>query len=80
MQNFAVPILHCPFEELHFMNIYTEDHILHYPKLVKGIKLECGFGGPVSSVNEPVIKMAVKNIFRKLLFNTEKVLLATIHL
>lgn len=65
IQNSMVPILHCLFEELDFMNIYTEGHILHYPKLVKGIKLKWGFGGPVSSVNEPLSKMAVKKYLQE---------------
>lgn len=60
-----VPILHCSFEELYFMNIYTEGRVLHYPKLVKGIKLKCGSGSPVSSVNEPLIKTAVKKYLQE---------------
>lgn len=66
-----VPVLHCPFEDLHFMNIYVEGRILHYPKMVKGIKLNCGFGGPVSSVNEPLIKMAVKKYLQETVFQQE---------
>lgn len=71
VQNFMVPILHRTFEDLHFMNIYIEGRILHYPKLVKGIKLNCDFGGPVSSVNEPLIKMAVKKYLQQTVFQQE---------
>jgi len=48
-----------------YINIYIEGYILHYPQLVRGIKLEGGFGGPVSSVNEPLIKMAVKQYLQE---------------
>lgn len=60
LQNAMVQILHHPCQDLHFVNIYSEDYILCYLELVKGAKLDCGFGILVSCVNEPLIKMVVK--------------------